>query len=135
MLPVHTIDIDGEQWEIQDAGLRGIFETFLQRYKNDMVLSEWEEITISTDPNNPTVMQYDGFLVIRSPVYSGANIYVNGVYVITTTHSSYGNSVYEGTSATLPIKKNDRIYKTVGAGNTTPSYVAYYKLRDYTNRQ
>ena len=79
-------------------------------------------------------MPYDGFLIVRTPTGSGAVIYINGVLVLEAVHSGYGGTTYEGSSVTIPVKKNDEVYKTTGAGNTTPSFVAYYKLRDYSNR-
>ena len=97
-------------------------------------MSEWEGISLSTNSSNPTVMTYDGFLIVRSPTGSGASIYVNGVIIALAVHSGYGGTAYEGSSVTIPVKKNDEIYKVVGTGDTTPSFVAYYKLRDYTNR-
>lgn len=103
-------------------------------FVNNCELSEWEQISVSTNSSNPTVMTYDGFLIIRSPTASGADIYVNGVLISKAVHTGYGGSLYEGSSATIPVKKNDEIYKIAGAGDTLPSFVAYYKLRDYSNR-
>ena len=97
-------------------------------------MSDWEQISLSTNSSNPTVMPYDGFLIVRSPTGSGAYIYVNGVLISMAVHSGYGGTTYEGSSITIPVKKNDEIYKFSGAGDTTPSFVAYYKLRDYSNR-
>jgi len=79
-------------------------------------------------------MTYDGFLIVRSPSGSGGTIYVNGSPIANATHSGYGGTTYEGSSATIPVKKNDEIYKIVGMGDTNPSFVAYYKKRDYSNR-
>jgi len=97
-------------------------------------LSEWEEISISTNSSNPTVMSYDGFLIIRSPTGSGKQIYLNGVGIARAVHSGYCGTTYEGSTATIPVKKNDEIYYIAGGGDTTPIYVAYYKKRDYSNR-
>lgn len=92
--------------------------------RNQNVLSDWEDITISTDSNNPTVMRYDGFLIFGSN--NGNNMIVlNGQHMNQTID---GSTV----SFTMPFSKGDLVYM-----NRTPNlYIKarYYKLRDYTGR-
>ena len=82
-------------------------------------LSDYEDITISSDSNNPTVMQYDGILVINA---RGApkEVYCNGkILAGVTTGSPIDNT------ASFLFNKGDELYVINPQANTI--YVAYYK--------
>lgn len=80
------------------------------------VLSDWESITISTDSNNPTIMDYDGIININCN--SSTTMYLNGQLVVTTPSSIFY-------TREVSFVKGDRIYLLNNvAGNTK---VRYYK--------
>lgn len=99
-----------------------------QYIRNQNILSDLENITLSTDSNNPTIMQYDGILY-TSPIGGSGyewNAFINGVDV---GHNSIGGNGRIG--ITVVFKKGDSIYAT---RLNNPCKVCYYKLRDYSNR-
>lgn len=134
MADVSKIDIDGVQWDIKDSYIRNYVtptNSVLKQYiREQNELDEMEDITLSTSSNNPTVMQYDGFLIVG---YSyGGNVYVNNkAYNLGTNQPSGVYSVQNAN--TIPIKKGDLVYKSTSA-NLHVSRVIYYKKRDYTDR-
>lgn len=102
----------------------------ITQYMNDQnELSDLEDIVISTIMEEPTIAEYDGYLM----AYNSASNYlsVNGIGF--TLGLTQPNGVYntENTN-TIPIRKGDSIY----AGKT-PSFikVRYYKKRDYSKRK
>lgn len=88
------------------------------------VLSDWESITISTDSNNPTVMDYDGFLHNDSNA-SNMTFFVsqdNGLtwrkfYTLLDAHN-------ERDSVTAIVNKGDLVYTENILSGT---YGAFYK--------
>ena len=96
-----------------------------QYIRNQNVLSDWEDITISTDANNPTEMRYDGFLSVAIDSSSAKSVYVNNKLVTNETTMNFG--ITYG----LTIKKGDRVYIK---GNLIFGVVRFYKLRDYSDR-
>ena len=90
---------------------------------------------LSTDSNNPTLIDKDGFLMFswskgESLGQGEYFIYVNGIGF---TYTYCSNSVRAGGTCTIPLKKGDLVY--------SPNFrfvlickVAYYKLRDYSDR-
>ena len=75
-------------------------------------------------------MPYDGFYVCTTPSNAPTRIDIldsnNTLICFTVGGGNWGDSV------TLPFKKGDRLIRQ----ETAPIYskVAYYKLRDYSNR-
>ena len=97
-------------------------------FVNNCELSEWENISISTDPNNPTVMSYDGFLLCFTSQSNSSTlkIVVNG-------NEISDNRPEGGTGfGFIPFVKNDEI-RIIHSG-ALYSRVRFYKKRDYSNR-
>lgn len=89
-------------------------------------MSDYEQITISTDTSNPTVMDYDGIIS-----WSGQNepyYYVNGVGIAQNQWVNYSNVLQQ---STLFVNKGDRVCITRG---NTYMFARFYKLRDYSGR-
>ena len=100
----------------------------------------WENITLSTDSNNPTIMDYDGFIRAKfSTTGSGGDgsnfhIYINGVdfFEYYNTSSTYNFAV----SQPLAISKGDSVYCSFSrlVAGCFESLGNFYKKRDYSNR-
>lgn len=131
MAKVHTIDIQGEQWEIQDLPLTLIVEQIKQQMKDDNELSEPELVTVGTTEQTAFIAEYDGFFCMQS--WQNGNVYLNSTQFSFTTGRTQPSGVYNGgNNTTFPIVKGDKIWST----NTSnyPRFVRYYKKRDYSNR-
>lgn len=90
--------------------------------------SDYESITLSTDSNNPTVMDYDGVLLVKiAKAGFSPEIFINGTSVgkIGMSSSSTGTNTY-GNVGTLVFKKGDSIYSNQSNADITYQ-VAYYK--------
>lgn len=118
------------------SGHDDVIDQMKDYIRKQNVLSDWEDIIISTDSNNPTLIDKDGFLMFswgkgESQGNGQYYIYVNGIG-FTYTFTSEGPRA--GGTCTIPLKKGDLIYspyfRWVGICK-----VAYYKNRDYTGRQ
>ena len=98
-----------------------------QKYiRNQNILSDYEQITISTDTGNPTVMDYDG--IISWSGQTEPYYYVNGVVI---AHNEWGNYSGVQQQSTLFVNKGDRVCITkVNAY----MFARFYKLRDYSRR-
>ena len=96
--------------------------------RNQNILSDWEDITISTNSSSPTVMPYDGFIYS----HTGYNVVL---YINTTpfTTGDYSNISGSG-SCMVAVRKGDRVYIKRDQDKSSIEKVAYYKLRDYTGR-
>ena len=98
-----------------------------QHIRNQNILSDYEDITISTDSANPTVMQYDGFIYIST-------LYLVDLYINTTSFNiSDHRTIAGGGACMIAVRKGDRVYIYSNETKVTER-VAYYKLRDYTGR-
>ena len=112
-------------------------------------LSDFEDITISTDSNNPTPIPYDGFVLFQqagnSTQVSEFSVYVNGTLIGMTRAASYANRDAEQ-CISLPVKKGDTVYtsKAVSASQAryykrhlaikaTPAYVEPDTVSDMVN--
>ena len=88
---------------------------------------------MSTDSNNPTVMQYDGVINLWSEHnaqnQATFNVYVNSKLV----QRSYSGNFVNVSVGGVTVKKGDEVYLT---GTATPfmSEARFYKKRDYSNR-
>ena len=98
-----------------------------QHIRNQNILSDYEDITISTDSANPTVMQYDGFIYLTTRFR--ADLYINTTSFLISDH----DGVAGGGACMVAVRKGDRVYITRSRQDTI-GRVAYYKLRDYTGR-
>lgn len=112
-----------------------ITPTIKQYFRNQVQLSAMEQVTISTDSNDPTVAEFDGFLIIQNTVTSNngtttRHLYINGVDFPSTSVSQY--AVQRSEIATIPVRKGDEIYAPV-ATFIINAYFMYYKARDYSN--
>lgn len=95
--------------------------------RNQNILSDWEDIAISTSSSSPTVMPYDGF--IYSSTRECCELYINNAHF----HISDHDNTQGGGACMVAVRKGDRVY-IVRAGGASIERVAYYKLRDYTGR-
>lgn len=98
--------------------------------RNQNLLSDYESITISDDSNNPTIMDYDGFICLTNQ--SGVDGYGN--FVINGVQWQTGGRAQGWATATIPIKKGDSVYRSTWT-SSNDYYCLFYKLRDYSNRQ
>ena len=103
--------------------------------RNQNILSDWEDITLTTAD---TTMQYDGYLQVFVYTSSG---YGYATYTVKDRNDiqhrigggSYWNNFTGGVF--LAFKKGDRISRTATGVNTVlEEKVRYYKQRDYTGR-
>ncbi len=107
---------------------------------NNCELDGWENITLSTDPNNPTIMDYDGFIRAGFNTFGAGgdgsqfHIYINGVdfldaYIVSSTYNFTA-------SQSLAISKGDSVYCSFTrlTAGSFKSLGNYYKKRDYSNR-
>lgn len=95
--------------------------------RNQNVLSDFEDVTISTDSNNPTVMDKDGELILGKNGVWNHLIFINGLIIGTSNPTSSG--IY---CPPIPFSKGDSIY-------VSPNFYSYFKarfynLRDYSDR-
>lgn len=102
-------------------------------------LSDWETITLSTDVNNPTLIQYDGFISI-SDYYTGnegyTSVYIDGVRLVNQNqYGASGSGDNQPTGFTFPVKKGQSVYVKESRVNTANRKGCFYKKRDYSNRQ
>lgn len=94
--------------------------------RNQNILSDWEDITISTSKSSPTVMPYDGFIYS----FTGHTVVL---YINTTPFSISNHTNISGNGACMvAVRKGDKVY--VSKDSESTEKVAYYKLRDYTGR-
>lgn len=114
--------------------INDIGSSFATNYvQNQLILSDWEDITISTNVASPTIMQYDGYISIPKLNNSSSVITING---ITIMESLAGASLNVSVSLLCPVKKGDAV-KVNSNGPTNDgltSKARFYKLRDYTGR-
>ena len=78
-----------------------------QRYDHSR-LGDLEDVTISRDTNNPTIMEYDG--IILSSGNAEPSYYINGIKVA-ELHWGNNSNVYQAT--TLSVKKGDSVCITI----------------------
>lgn len=86
-------------------------------------LSEYEQISISTDSTNPTEMQYDGLITMHNMVGTSVfKIYVNGVEI---TNEGASSNAPRGKS--FIVKRGDLVYTNESQGGTTYFVARFYK--------
>jgi hypothetical protein len=89
------------------------------------VLSDYEDITISSDANNPTVMLYDGFFTFLMPMGTVGILNINEVAIFQDLKRDGSWSV--SSSVTVPFNKGDNLYYSRLDATPLVSKVAYYK--------
>lgn len=97
-------------------------------YKADKSeLSEYENITLSTNSSNPTVMPYDGVYILANYGVSYIHhIYLNGVEI--SAGITGNNMTGASTSSTILFKKGDTMYRlNTYTESIFLEHVAYYK--------
>ena len=104
---------------------------------NNCELSEWESITLSTSSSDPTVMKYDGVGYIISAFTGQSNRFYlysrnSGTSTYFTIVSMGENGDHCQFSSQFTFSRGDEIYR---GGTFDSCVVAYYKKRDYSNRQ
>ena len=103
-----------------------------QYIRNQNILSDWENITLSTNSNNPTVFDKDGFLLIED--VKDNKIHINNEFEVWLGRSQPSGVYNTSNSVTIPVKIGDQIYINTTVSGEGVSKVAYYKLRDYSDR-
>lgn len=104
--------------------------------RNQNILADYEDATITNNSTNPTIMPYDGFLHVRYPAVSGGDGYIRGVAINGVASSISAKSAASDQYIYVPpveFKKGDSVYLT-SAQTPNRIKVRYYKLRDYTGR-
>ena len=121
---------EGETYDIETK-ITPAVRAYIQ---NQNKLSAMEQVTISSDSNNPTVAEFDGFLIVENTLTSNngtatRHFYINGIDLSAQSISQY--AVQRSEYLTLPVHKGDEIYTPI-AGYVLNAYFMYYKARDYT---
>lgn len=102
-----------------------------QYIKNQNILDDFEDITLSTNSRNPTIMDYDGFIGFANDSNGSKSysVYINQKQVLLYV----GGSTNYRSAQWCPVQKGDEIYT---ANSPALSYLRgrFYKLRDYTAR-
>ena len=111
---------------------------------NQLELSDYEAITISTNSASPTVMPYDGVVYVCGKGKVGYDaaiyIYVNNQKIACNSVNEYGRPFDASLSVSANVKKGDSVYLYIAGyadGEYTPtieSSAAFYKKRDYSKR-
>lgn len=130
-----VITCNGAQWgsfkfvPFEYSGVSDINVITPEYIRNQNILSDWEDITISTSSSSPTVMPYDGF--IYSATNYAVNLYINTEKFPISDHVDAPG----GGACMVAVRKGDKVY--IGRDSRDKDLierVAYYKLRDYTGR-
>jgi len=125
--------VDGVDISDEDTFLNTVKDYVATVMANNDILSDEETISLSTSSSSPTVMSYDGFLIVKCESANqnqSATISINGVNSSISKPTSGQNVVM-----TYPFTKGDSIY-IVSQDNMNGAYkVRQYKLRDYSGRQ
>lgn len=127
---VKIIDIDGEQWNIEDVNVR-------QYIRNQNKLSDWEDIGTHHSVATAFTCLYDGFISWNGTggVYGFMEVHVNdkivdGAIGIRARNAETGNSFH----CVTPVKKGDVVYCNYSSTSSGFTYGAWYKSRDYSDR-
>ena len=94
------------------------------------VFSDTESGDLSRDANNPTIMQYDGFITVtqQTSYTSVMDIFKNGVKVASNGAGTSGTGYKGCSSSTIPFKKGDSIYTSMTGQNIIEAFTYYKKL-------
>lgn len=127
-------------WKQNISQTRSIAKGTMNSYvKNQNILSDLESIVISFNSASPTIMEYDGYLVVSLKDSSAtgilADVYVNNT-MISIGCGRGQEYVMANSSATVPVNKGDSVYIQLIDGSTSSlsTSIRQYKLRDYTGR-
>ena len=106
-----------------------------QWVRNQNRLSALEVVTLSASSSAPTVMEYDGFLLVKNLFTSNngtttKHLYVNGTDIESHSISQY--AVQRTEEMTIPVNKGDEIY--VSDATAYSAFGMFFKLRDYSDR-
>lgn len=106
-----------------------------QWVRNQNRLSAIEAVTLSASSSAPTVIVYDGFLIVKIAFTSNngtatRHLYVNGTDIVSQSISQY--AVQRTEELTLPVNKGDEIY--VSDASAYEARGMFFKLRDYSDR-
>ena len=135
MAVINKINLVNNVGENEEFDIETIITNAIRGYlQNQNRLSAMEQVTISVDSNNPTVAEFDGFLIVENTLTSSngtttRHFYINGVDLSAQSISQY--AVQRSEYLTLPVRKGDEIYTGI-AGYVLHAYFMYYKARDYT---
>lgn len=127
--------------EVKSGSGLPVTSNAVAEYINDQnELSNFEDITLSTNSSSPTTMDYDGFIYVnaKSPAsQSGTqltlSVFINGVLESYYMASSAYNQNF-GATACISVKKGDTVYYTLINVNKTSTRGRFFKKRDYSLR-
>ncbi|MBO7731923.1 MAG: hypothetical protein J6S67_05205 [Methanobrevibacter sp.] len=100
--------------------------------KNQNKLSAYAPFSISSDTSNPTVCQYDGYIVIMSQSIgniSETRLTLNGVQTLLFFSQASSTSDIDSTSV-IPVSKGDELVLT-GRGDNKAT-ACWFDQRDYS---
>lgn len=135
VVPIGYVKCDGQQFDsTQYPALYAYLGTDVAPCEFDKNrLGDYEEITISTDTNNPTVIEYDGYVKIiagTSTGVTGAGItiemYVNGSLASKYSVSSGSPTNFLAT-VSVEVKKGDEVYYKLTNMVITKTLARFYK--------
>lgn len=135
VVPIGYVKCDGQQFDsTQYPALYAYLGTDVAPCEFDKSrLGDYEEITISTDANNPTVIEYDGYVKIIAGTSSGVTgtgitieIYVNGNLASKYNVSSGSPTNFLATVST-EVKKGDEVYYKLTNMVITKTLARFYK--------
>lgn len=130
--PVNYLKCDGSTFDqSQYPGLYTYLGTnVLPTLFDHNRLGDWETVTISGDPSNPTVMQYDGYLTVKDTYTSNngfSSIFVDGVSVNQVNMAgATGDAAYNADGTLIPFKKGQSIYIYTYNTRGVERHIAYY---------
>lgn len=112
-----------------------ITDTVRQYIHDQTELSDMEEVTLSANENDPTICEYDGFLLLSAYVISNNGttsryLYKNNVQIPVLSVSQY--AVSRTSPYLIPIKKGDSLYMSTSALQNK-AWFMYYKKRYYAS--
>lgn len=124
--------------------IESIIEEFLKDIKidflNNFILSDWEDVTLPLTRADAELhpCNYDGFYIINKDETYDTLVYtlINNEVKMIIDDTSQSQNDRVTVSIVLPFRKGDIIWVSRNATSyhNIPNRVAYYKLRDYSNR-
>ena len=126
---------------VESGNMLAVTSNAVAEYMNDQnELSNFEDITLSTNSSSPTTMDYDGFIYVIAQSPSGQSgaqltfsVFINGVLESYYMASSAYSQNF-GATACISVKKGDTVYYTMSNVSKTSTRGRFFKKRDYSFR-
>lgn len=93
-------------------------------------LSDFEQVTISTNSASPTVIDKDGMLFISSPYEGDLEVTINGVTLPRIVYSVTAGGTSVSHQGTILVQKGDEVYYIKGGTGTVSIYARWYEYRN-----